>query len=112
MSHPRTLAIAAAAALAIGCSTASAQWVSHVAYYGGPVSVSVASPVQHVSYYAPAPVSYAAPTVVYRPAAPVVHAVARPVYAPVPVIRTRYRPFWGTSVTRVRYGYAPVGWTY
>jgi len=42
-------------------------------------------PVPHAVYYAPAPV-------VYRP-------VAR--------VRTRYRPFLGGSVTRVRYGYAP-----
>lgn len=66
---------------------------------------------------APAPVVYAqpAPTVVYRPVTPYV--TAAPVVAPAPVVvapalqpvvRTRYRPILGGTVSRVRYRYAPV----
>ena len=47
--------------------------------------VTYYAPVPHAVYYAPAPV----------------------VYQPVARVRTRYRPFLGGSVTRVRYGYAP-----
>jgi hypothetical protein len=77
------------------------------------------SEAQFVTYFspvvAPAPVVVyrpVAPTVVFRPA-PVVYTVARPVVAapavvPVAVTRTRWRPFLGGTVTRVRYGYAPV----
>ncbi len=77
---------------------------------------------QLVTYYspvvaAPAPVvSFPARTVVYRPVvaapAPVAYTVARPVVtttvAPVAYTRTRWRPLLGGTVTRVRYGYAPV----
>lgn len=73
------------------------------------------SNAQYVTYYSP--VVAPAPTVVYSPVvsapAPVAYTVARPVvvspaYAPVAVTRTRWRPFLGGTVTRVRYGYAPV----
>ncbi len=77
------------------------------------------SEAQFVTYFspvvAPAPVVVyrpVAPTVVFRPA-PVAYRVARPVYVqpavvPVAVTRTRWRPFLGGTVTRVRWGYAPV----
>lgn len=85
----------------------------------------------YVTNYAPAPaVVYAAPQVAYRPVTPMVAyspvvapapmvayspVVAAPVAiapAPVavfggPVITTRYRPFLGGTVSRVRYRYAP-----
>ncbi len=68
-------------------SDARAQ-VAYVTYYQ---PMTVYSPpvvcTPHTVYYAPAP------TVSYKP-------VAR--------VRTRYRPFLGGTVTRVRYGYAPV----
>lgn len=56
------------------------------AYYAPPVTTAYYSPVRTTAYYAPAP-------------APV---AVTPVYA------TRYRPFLGGSITRVRYYYAPV----
>ena len=61
----------------------------------------------YVTYYQPAVVaaplgcSNCAYTTYYAPAP----AVA---YQPVARVRTRYRPILGGSVTRVRYGYAPV----
>ena len=58
----------------------------HTVHYA-PVPQTVYAPVPQTVYYAPAP------TVSYEP-------VAR--------VRTRYRPFLGGSVTRVRYRYAPV----
>jgi hypothetical protein len=65
--------------------------------YAAPQAVA-AYPAPQAVYYAPAPpVTYAsyapAPTVAYQP-------VAR--------VRTRYRPLLGGTVSRVRYGYAPV----
>ncbi|HCK40860.1 MAG TPA: hypothetical protein DHW22_04425 [Planctomycetaceae bacterium] len=76
-----------------------------------------------VTFYQPATV-YRQPATVYRPvvpacatthtvryvpapvvSAPVVPAVA---YQPVAQVRTRYRPFLGGTVSRVRYGHAPV----
>jgi len=62
--------------------------------------------VAYVSYYQPMtvyspPVVYTPQTVYYAPA-PTVS------YQPVARVRTRYRPFLGGSVTRVRYRYAPV----
>lgn len=85
------------AALLLGCflwcgseSTAEAQ-VTYVSYYQPAVAyypAPVYSPgCAYTAYYAPAP------------------AVA---YQPVARVRTRYRPILGGSVTRVRYGYAPV----
>lgn len=76
----------------------------------------------YVTGYAPAPtVVVAPPTVAYRPVTPVVAyspvvaapvvaapvAVARPVVVGGPVVTTRYRPFLGGTVSRVRYRYAP-----
>ena len=62
--------------------------------------------VAYVTYYQPMtvyspPVAYTPHTVYYAPA-PAVS------YQPVARVRTRYRPILGGSVTRVRYGYAPV----
>lgn len=86
------------AALVLAClfwwgveSTAQAQ-VAYVSYYQPvtvyrPPVVYSASYVPYTSYYAPAP------------------AVS---YQPVARVRTRYRPILGGTVTRVRYGYAPV----
>ncbi|MEM6799413.1 MAG: hypothetical protein AAF589_07855 [Planctomycetota bacterium] len=96
------LALFVAAALFAGRS-ADAQFVT----YYSPV---VAAPAPIVTYR---PVT---PTVVYRPVvaapAPVAVTVARPVVtttlAPVAYTRTRWRPLLGGTVTRVRYGYAPV----
>ena len=73
----------------------------------------------YVTNYAPAPVYVAppAPTVVYRPVAPAVAyspvvaappvAVATPTVVASPVVTTRYRPFLGRTVSRVRYYYTP-----
>lgn len=94
--RPALIAAAALAAVSFCAAGAKAQFV-------------------YVTGYAPAPVVVAQPTVVYRPATPVVTyspVVAAPVpVAPVvvggPVVTTRYRPFLGGTVTRVRYGYTP-----
>ena len=71
-------------------STAQAQ-VAVVSYYQPTVAYYPATVYKpgcaHTTYYAPAP------------------AVA---YQPVARVRTRYRPILGGTVTRVRYGYAPV----
>ena len=72
-------------------SSANAQ-VAYVSYYQPvavyrPPVVYSAGYVPYTTYYAPAP------------------AVS---YQPVARVRTRYRPILGGSVTRVRYGYAPV----
>ena len=95
----RSLACVAAvvAAFSFAGTRADAQVV--VAY-----SPVIAPPVPVVTYRPVYPVH----TVSYSVARPVVHTVA-----PVAVTRTRFRPFLGRSVTRVRYGYAPVsyyGW--
>lgn len=96
----RSLACAAAMLVALMfADRADAQFVT----YYSPV-VAAPTPVQVVAYRQP---------VVYP--APVAYRVARPVVtvAPVAYTRTRYRPFFGGAVTRVRYGYAPVsyyGW--
>ncbi len=56
----------------------------------------------HYTYYHPATVYYApAPTMVYLPPPAVV-------YQPATRVVTRYRPLLRRTVTRVRYGYAPV----
>lgn len=86
------------ATLLLGCSL----WI-------GAESLAQAQ-IAYVSYYAPAPVysqpvvytsNYVPYTTYYAPA-PAVS------YQPVARVRTRYRPILGGSVTRVRYGYAPV----
>ena len=82
------------AAVLVGClcwlaieSDAQAQ-VAYVTYYQPMTVYSPPVPcASHAVYYAPAP------AVTYQP-------VAR--------VRTRYRPILGGTVTRVRYGYAPV----
>jgi hypothetical protein len=117
--------MAGLAALGLGAVDAQAQYVT---YYQPPVYQPT------VSYYAPAPVvapaAYTAP--VYTVARPLTYTVASPVVAPAPVVVpapvpvvtyyrapavsyvatpqvvTRYRPFLGGTVSRVRYGYAPV----
>ncbi len=66
--------------------------VAYVTYCPTPVPVTTyyappPAPVAYTSYYAPAPVV---------------------TYQPVPVTTTRYRPFLGGTVTRVRTGYAPI----
>ncbi|QDT68428.1 hypothetical protein MalM25_13500 [Planctomycetes bacterium MalM25] len=99
MRYAALLAVATAFALFGSARPAEAQYV-------------------YVAGYAPAPVYVSpAPTVVYRPVTPVVAyspVIAAP--APVavapavvggPVVTTRYRPFLGGTVTRVRYRYAP-----
>jgi hypothetical protein len=114
--------LAGLAALAWGAADAEAQYVT---YYQPTVSYYQPS----VSYYAPAPV--VAPTA-YTVARPLTYTVASPVVAPAPVVVpapvpvvtyyrapavsyvatpqvvTRYRPILGGTVSRVRYGYAPV----
>ncbi len=62
--------------------------------------VGVVTYYQPVTVYSPPVVSV--PHTVYYAPAPAVS------YAPVARVRTRYRPFLGGTVTRVRYGYAPV----
>lgn len=91
-------AAATAACLTLG-ESAKAQVVTY--YYApaapvvsyAPVAVPAAAPVVYTTRYAPA----------YTVPRPVVTTVA-----PAAVVRTRYRPFVGRSVTRVRYRYAPV----
>lgn len=108
-----------AAVLAVAPAAAQA-WTPYVAFY---------HPVN--AYYAPAPVIYtaAAPVIVEQPVATTAYypapapqptvayypqpAVAYypppvPVYQPTARVVTRYRPFLGGTVSRVRYGYAPV----
>ena len=72
-------------------------------WWGGDQSVQAQVP--YVTFYQPVtvyqPVLPPPPVVYYAPPAPVA-------YQPVARVRTRYRPFLGRTVTRVRYGYAPV----
>ena len=108
--------LAGLAALAWGAADAQAQYVTYyqptVSYYApapvvapaaytvaGPVTYTVASPVvvQPAPVAVPAPV----PTVTYYRAPGIA-------YVPAPRVVTRYRPILGGSVSRVRYGYAPV----
>jgi len=76
-------------------------------------NAEVQAQVPYVTYYQPALV-YRQPVVVYQ--TPVVVAPRAVYYAPAPApvvyqpaarVSTRYRPFLGGTVTRVRYGYAP-----
>ena len=97
----------------LGEGDAKAQ-VACTTYYQ-PVAVYRPAPRVYTSYYvAPA---VAAPVVAARVvAAPAV--VAAPVYQPVARVRTRYRPFLGGTVTRIRPAYqtyyapAPVVYAY
>ncbi len=93
------------AVLLLGCSLwlgserlAQAQ-VAYVSYYH-PAPV-YSQPVVYTSNYVPYTTNYVPHTTYYAPA-PAVS------YQPVARVRTRYRPLLGGSVTRVRYGYAPV----
>ena len=63
--------------------------------------------IPYVTYYQPTTV-YSVPVAAPAPpcAVPQVTYYA-PAVQPVAYYRTRYRPFLGGSVTRVRYGYAP-----
>jgi hypothetical protein len=111
----RTTSIAVAACMAglVLGNRADAQ-VTHVTYYSSPAPVTTyyapAPAVPVTTYYAPAPTvpvtTYYAPAAVpvttYYAPAPVVR------YQPAPVATTRYRPFLGGSVTRVRSAYRPV----
>lgn len=63
--------------------------------------------VAYVTYYQPAPIVQPAPVYYSSYYAPAVVAAPAPVYQPVTRVRTRYRPFLGGTVTRVRTGYAP-----
>jgi hypothetical protein len=83
----------------LGLSSSAEAQVAWVTYYQpttvfSPAIVSPA-PVVQTAFYAPAPtVAVApAPTLTYQP-------VAR--------VQTRFRPILGGTVSRVRYGYAPV----
>lgn len=87
----RRLAILLAAVALWSVSDADAKAQVYVSYYQ-PAPVFAPAPVYYSSYYAPAPAVVAAPA---------------PVYQPVTRVRTRYRPFLGGTVTRVRTGYAP-----
>ncbi len=62
--------------------------------------------VGYVTYYQP--VTVYSPPVVYTSYSPCCAPAPAVGYEPVARVRTRYRPFLGGSVTRVRYGYAPV----
>ena len=76
--------------------------------------------VPYVTYYQPitvyTPPVYSPPVVVtprvvhYAPAPHTVYYAPAPTvsYQPVARVRTRYRPFLGGSITRVRYRYAPM----
>lgn len=113
----------AAAAVTGALGAASSAHAQYVTYYAP--SVAYYAPAPTVAYYAPAPAPVVQ-TVAYAPvAAPVAYAVASPVvaapvvtyyrppvvsYAAVPTVVTRYRPFLGGTVSRVRYGYAPVAY--
>ena len=80
-----------AAALWLGAQADAEAQIAYVSYY------------QPMTVYSPVVSSCAVPqTVYYAPAAPVV------TYQHVASYRTRYHPFLGGAVTRVRYGYAPV----
>ena len=90
-------------------------WVVASLVVVGLISQSAAAQL-HVVY------SPVVPTVAYQPVAPVQQVVYQPVvqpttvyYAPAPapvvaspVVTTRYRPFLGGNITRVRYVYSPV----
>jgi hypothetical protein len=89
----------AVAALCFASERAQAQWVVQPTTVWSPVVVPgpVVQPmvIQSGPVFAPMPV-----TTFYR--APVV------TMQPVPRVVTRYRPILGGSVSRVRYGWAPV----
>ncbi|QDT75283.1 hypothetical protein [Lacipirellula limnantheis] len=91
----------AVAALCVACESAHAQWVVQPTTVWSPVVVPgpVVQPmvIQSGPVFAPAPVPV---TTFYR--APIV------TMQPVPRVVTRYRPILGGSVSRVRYGWAPV----
>ena len=95
------LTMFAVAALCVAGESAHAQWVVQPTTVWSPVVVPgpVVQPmvVQSAPVFAPAPVPV---TTFYR--APVV------TMQPVPRVVTRYRPILGGSVSRVRYGWAPV----
>jgi hypothetical protein len=95
------LTMLAVAALSVASQSAQAQWVVQPTTVWSPVVVPgpVMQPmvVQSGPVFAPAPVPV---TTFYR--APIV------TMQPVPRVVTRYRPILGGSVSRVRYGWAPV----
>ena len=122
------VALAVIAAVADSAADARAQYVTYyqpaLSYYApAPVAYSMASPVV-MPAAAPATYTVASPVVV-EPAAPVI--TSAPVFAPapavpvvtyyrapvvgytaVPQVMSRYRPFLGGTVSRVRYSYMPV----
>jgi hypothetical protein len=91
----------AVATLGVASQSAQAQWVVQPTTVWSPVVVPgpVVQPmvIQSGPVFAPAPVPV---TTFYR--APIV------TMQPVPRVVTRYRPILGGSVSRVRYGWAPV----
>lgn len=91
----------ALATLGVASQSAQAQWVVQPTTVWSPVVVPgpVVQPmvIQSGPVFAPAPVPV---TTFYR--APIV------TMQPVPRVVTRYRPILGGSVSRVRYGWAPV----
>lgn len=91
----------AMATLGVASQSAQAQWVVQPTTVWSPVVVPgpVVQPmvIQSGPVFAPAPVPV---TTFYR--APIV------TMQPVPRVVTRYRPILGGSVSRVRYGWAPV----
>lgn len=91
----------AVVALGVASQSAQAQWVVQPTTVWSPVVVPgpVMQPmvIQSGPVFAPAPVPV---TTFYR--APIV------TMQPVPRVVTRYRPILGGSVSRVRYGWAPV----
>lgn len=91
--------------------------VAVVAAWGLLAAAADTGQAQIVTVYRPLAVYYPAPVVVARPIvaaplpAPTVVAYPPPpavVYQPMAQVRTRYRPFLGGTVSRVRYGYVPV----
>jgi hypothetical protein len=124
MKRTQALALLAGlAALAWGAADAQAQYVTYyqpqVSYYQPAVSYYAPAPVVAPAAYTVArPVTYTVASPVVVPPAPV--AVPAPIptvtyyrapgiaYVPAPQVVTRYRPILGGSVSRVRYGYAPV----
>ncbi len=91
----------AVATLGVASQSAQAQWVVQPTTVWSPVVVPgpVVQPmvIQSGPVFAPAPIPV---TTFYR--APIV------TMQPVPRVVTRYRPILGGSVSRVRYGWAPV----
>lgn len=110
--RPPLLAVAVLAAGTFFANEAKAQLVYVTNYAPAPAVVYAAPQVAYrpvTPFMAYSPVIAPAPVVAYSPvvAAPVVVAPAPVAVVGGPVITTRYRPFLGGTVSRVRYRYAP-----